>query len=528
MPAFDTPTGIPVGTVNLRYGVPEGETREANVAGAGSLIVEWGLLSRLTGEPKYEAAARKALESVWAKRSTIDLVGTHINIDSGDWTEQVSGIGAGVDSLYEYMLKGYLLFGDNEYLTMFKKGYDAVMKYQRKGPWYADVHMISGAVAQPVFNALAAFWPGLQSMTGEHNEATTTLDAYFEVWRRFGFTPEGFNFVTKEVQEGQTGYPLRPEMAESAWYMYRATQDSKWQESAADMVDSIDKFTRVSCGFAAIEDVRSHQLADHMDSYFLAETLKYLYLMFDDDNWLVQHYGGFVFNTEGHILPLNYKPHEDSPSKASLQGSATCKSQSRLERLAAQGFAFPFSSLNSNNQESKASLGCIKCGNPVAAPEPINVPLPPGVTSHQEVALSGTVLVHKFVGPEGEERELSLLRHSAQGVKIAETGLTSKIPGLELTWKVVTCAKCGHFLGFMLERETGDVVEDGAALGPQKFAGFFVNSISPLAQSQIKSMAGLAPVEAMQKFLTFAQQTLGRIPQKATLTLTLSLRMQPT
>ena len=119
------------------------------------------------------------------------------------------------------MLKGHLLFQDAEYLNMFQKGYAAVMKHQRKGPWYADVHMISGQISQPVFNALAAFWPGLQSMIGHFSEGAKTLDAYFEVWRRFGFTPEGFNFVSKEVQEGQAGYPLRPEMAESAWYMYR-------------------------------------------------------------------------------------------------------------------------------------------------------------------------------------------------------------------------------------------------------------------------------------------------------------------
>ena len=49
----------------------------------GSLIVEWGMLSRLTGDPKYEKAARRSLESVWAKRSTLDLVGTHVNIDTG-------------------------------------------------------------------------------------------------------------------------------------------------------------------------------------------------------------------------------------------------------------------------------------------------------------------------------------------------------------------------------------------------------------------------------------------------------------
>ena len=44
-----------------------------------------------------------------------------------------------------------------------------------------------------------------------------------------------------------------------------------------------------------------------MDSYFLAETLKYLYLLFDESNWVLKHFGSFVFNTEGHLFPLQYK-----------------------------------------------------------------------------------------------------------------------------------------------------------------------------------------------------------------------------
>jgi len=92
-PAFDTPTGIPVGTINLKHGVPEGESREANTAGATSLILEWGLLSELTGDAKYMEVAKKALVACWTRRSSLDLVGTHINIDSGEWTEENTGIG---------------------------------------------------------------------------------------------------------------------------------------------------------------------------------------------------------------------------------------------------------------------------------------------------------------------------------------------------------------------------------------------------------------------------------------------------
>ena len=54
LPAFNTPTGMPYGTVNLRHGVPEGETPITCTAGVGTFIVEFGALSRLTGDPVYE------------------------------------------------------------------------------------------------------------------------------------------------------------------------------------------------------------------------------------------------------------------------------------------------------------------------------------------------------------------------------------------------------------------------------------------------------------------------------------------
>lgn len=52
--AFDTSTGMPYGTVNLRHGVPSGETTVTCTAGVGTFILEFGSLSRLTGDPIYE------------------------------------------------------------------------------------------------------------------------------------------------------------------------------------------------------------------------------------------------------------------------------------------------------------------------------------------------------------------------------------------------------------------------------------------------------------------------------------------
>ena len=72
--AFDTPTGMPYGTVNLRYGVPRNETPVTCTAGVGTFIVEFGALSRLTGDSVFERAAKRAMTALWDAKSDIGLV----------------------------------------------------------------------------------------------------------------------------------------------------------------------------------------------------------------------------------------------------------------------------------------------------------------------------------------------------------------------------------------------------------------------------------------------------------------------
>ena len=72
--AFNTATGMPYGTVNLRHGVPKGETTVTCTAGVGTFIVEFGALSKLTGDPIFEKVAMRAMDSLWKARSEISLV----------------------------------------------------------------------------------------------------------------------------------------------------------------------------------------------------------------------------------------------------------------------------------------------------------------------------------------------------------------------------------------------------------------------------------------------------------------------
>jgi mannosidase alpha-like ER degradation enhancer 2 len=83
VPRPPPPIGIPYGTVNLRYGVPPGETVITSLAGGGTHLLEFALVSRLTGRHEFERAARGALRALWARRSPLHLLGNHINIQTG-------------------------------------------------------------------------------------------------------------------------------------------------------------------------------------------------------------------------------------------------------------------------------------------------------------------------------------------------------------------------------------------------------------------------------------------------------------
>jgi len=324
LPAFNTTTSIPYGTVNLRRGVPSGETTEACTAAAGSLSIEFGVLSVLTGDRRYGVAARDALKALFDHRSKLGLVGRHIDVMSGKWTEPLAGIGSNIDSMYEYYLKHYVAFGDDEAFVMFETLYEAAVRHLRmEDTWYIDANMHHGNVQRKQFNNLQAFWPGMQTLVGDLQSASQTINAFLQVWNDFGFTPEDFSIEKWMPLSGgsRRGYPLRPELAESVFYMSTTTQDESWLVAGRDMMKSLDLTCRVDCGFASVKDIKSERLYDAMPSFFLSELLKYLYLLYDEENFLRDDRGGnYVFTTEAHPVPVT----------------------SEFQRLAREmGFAFP-------------------------------------------------------------------------------------------------------------------------------------------------------------------------------------------
>ncbi|CAN0249261.1 unnamed protein product [Lampetra planeri] len=312
LPAFNTSSGLPHPRVNLAHGVAGGESgagaEEATcTACAGSFILEFAALSRLTGEPEFEERARRALDFLWERRErSSDLVGTVINIHTGEWVRRDSGVGAGIDSYYEYLLKAYVLLGDEELLLRFNAHYASIMRWVSQPPLLLDVHMHEPEVAaRGWMDALLAFFPGLQVLKGDLRPAIETHEMLYQLTQRHHFLPEAF---TTELHVHWPQHPLRPEFAESTYFLYKATGDPHYLEVGRSIVDNLNAHARVPCGFAGVRDVRTGTHEDRMDSYFLAETFKYLYLLFTDDADVPFDLGAFVFTTEAHLLPLGLPP----------------------------------------------------------------------------------------------------------------------------------------------------------------------------------------------------------------------------
>lgn len=100
-------------------------------------------------------------------------------------------------------------------------------------------------------------------------------------------------------------YPLRPELAESTYLLYRATKNPFYLHVGKEILHSLNTYSKAKCGYATIHDVHDKSLEDRMESFFLSETCKYLYLLFDFENPLnTPGYSSYIFTTEGHIFPI--------------------------------------------------------------------------------------------------------------------------------------------------------------------------------------------------------------------------------
>ena len=385
LPAFFTKTGIPYPRVNLRQGIPfylnsplhqyseddspeEGEEEEVDnpeitetcSAGAGSLVLEFTVLSRLSGDPRFEHAAKRAFWEVWHRRSEIGLIGNGIDAERGVWIGPHAGIGAGMDSFFEYAVKSYILLSgqalpnltssqrqsstdwldpnslhpplapqmhtSEAFLEAWHLAHASVKQYlytdRNHYPYYSNSHRATGQPYTMWIDSLGAFYPGLLALAGEVEEAIEANLVYTALWTRYSAIPERWSIRESNVESGIGWWPGRPEFIESTYYIYRATGDP-WYLHVGEMVlKDIKRRCRAPCGWAGLQDVRTGEKQDRMESFFLGETTKYMYLLFDPDHSLNKLDAAFVFTTEGHPLIIPKKR-----SKASASGLSKPKPQ---------------------------------------------------------------------------------------------------------------------------------------------------------------------------------------------------------
>jgi mannosidase alpha-like ER degradation enhancer 2 len=300
LPAFKSPTGMPYVYVNLKTGATRGNV--SNPAEIGTLLLEFGTLSKLTGNPVYYDKAKHALEAVYQRRSKIGLVGTTINVDTGEWIDRTSHISGMIDSYYEYQLKCSKLFGDPDCAEMWKNSIAALNKYVADDVhgelWYGHVDMDTGKRVAPLYGALDAFFPAELALSGDLDRARRLQDSSNKMWNLAGIEPEELNYPEMKITD--PAYALRPEIIESAFYLYYFTGDDRYLDMGETYFNALEKYCRTDAAFAALKNVETKEKADAMESFFFAETLKYLYLLFAPrDTFDLDH---SVFNTEAHPL----------------------------------------------------------------------------------------------------------------------------------------------------------------------------------------------------------------------------------
>ena len=348
LPVFESPTGLPYRYVNLKTG----KVRDAktNPAEAGTLLIEFGTLSKLTCRPVFYEKAKRALIEIYKRRSPIGLVGTWIDVETGNWTNTDSHISGAIDSYYEYLLKCWLLFDDQDCKQMWLDSIAAINKYLAddidRGArryelelWYGHSDMNTGVRTATTYGALDAFFPAVLALSGDFDRAARLQASSLKMWRQHGIEPEEINYQTLKVVS--PGYPLRPEIVESTYYLHHyallgpraprrgsptdvtdspaqrrgvrsaiggphsptlkqlASAESYFQQGQLIFEDFV-KYCRTDAGYAALKSVLTKEKYDSMPSFLFAETFKYFYLLSAPPQTL--DFDKVIFNTEAHPI----------------------------------------------------------------------------------------------------------------------------------------------------------------------------------------------------------------------------------
>ncbi|OCT78104.1 mannosyl-oligosaccharide 1,2-alpha-mannosidase IA [Xenopus laevis] len=328
LPAFNTPTGIPWALLNIKSGIgrnwPWASGGSSILAEFGTLHLEFMHLTRVSENPVFAEKVmniRKVLNKLDKPQG---LYPNYLNPSSGQWGQHHVSVGGLGDSFYEYLLKAWLMSDktDEEAKKMYYEAVQAVETHliRKSSSGLTYIAEWKGGLLEHKMGHLTCFAGGMfalgadgapEDKTGHHIElaaeiARTCHESYDRTMMKLG--PEAFRFdggvEAIATRQNEKYYILRPEVIETYLYMWRFTHDPKYRQWGWEAVQALEKYCRVEGGYSGVRDVYSaHPNHDDVQqSFYLAETLKYLYLLFSDDDLLpLEHW---IFNTEAHPLPI--------------------------------------------------------------------------------------------------------------------------------------------------------------------------------------------------------------------------------
>ncbi|XP_052856075.1 mannosyl-oligosaccharide alpha-1,2-mannosidase IA isoform X1 [Drosophila gunungcola] len=328
LPAFQTPTGIPYALVNTKTGVAKNygwaSGGSSILSEFGTLHLEFAYLSDITGNPLYRERVQTIRQVLKEIEKPKGLYPNFLNPKTGKWGQLHMSLGALGDSYYEYLLKAWLQSGqtDEEAREMYDEAMLAIMdKMVRFSPGgLTYVSDLKFDRLEHKMDHLACFSGGLFAL-GAATRQNDYTDKYMEVGKGITNTchesyiraptqlgPEAFRFSeaveARALRSQEKYYILRPETFESYFVLWRLTHDQKYRDWGWEAVLALEKHCRTAHGYCGLRNVyqQEPQKDDVQQSFFLAETLKYLYLLFSDDS--VLPLDEWVFNTEAHPLPI--------------------------------------------------------------------------------------------------------------------------------------------------------------------------------------------------------------------------------
>lgn len=337
LPAFNTPTGIPKGVVNFKSGF--NRSWGWAMAGSSSILAEFGSLhleflhlTELSGNQVFAEKVRHIRKVLRKIDKPFGLYPNFLSPVSGNWMQHHVSVGGLGDSFYEYLIKSWLMSAktDMEAKDMYYEALEAIethlLNVSPGGLTY--IAEWRGGILDHKMGHLACFSGGMIALGAEDAKeekraryrelaaqiTKTCHESYTRSDTKLG--PEAFWFNSGReavaTQLSESYYILRPEVVESYMYLWRQTHNPIYREWGWEVVMALEKHCRTEAGFSGVQDVYS-SIPSHdnkQQTFFLAETLKYLYLLFSEDDALSLE--DWVFNTEAHPLPVN---HTDSAGR---------------------------------------------------------------------------------------------------------------------------------------------------------------------------------------------------------------------